>query len=152
MTDDQGAAGLQVLDAHECYELLGTQEVGRLGVTAEHYPLIIPVNYGMDGQVVVVRTHPGTILAAADHANVTFEVDEIDPATRTGWSVLVRGLAEQLTPQHHADLVERTRQAGREPWAPGEHTSWVRIITHDVSGRRIGPGQLPSLAQSVGSL
>jgi nitroimidazol reductase NimA-like FMN-containing flavoprotein (pyridoxamine 5'-phosphate oxidase superfamily) len=40
----------------ECYRLLRTQQVGRLGVNAEHYPLIFPVNYGMDGDTIVIRT------------------------------------------------------------------------------------------------
>jgi uncharacterized protein len=143
MGDELGADALQVLTTQQCYALLATQEFGRLGVWAEHYPLIIPVNYGLDGEVLVVRTHPGPTLAAADHANVTFEVDAIDPGTRSGWSVLVRGLAEEVTDRHHEDLVARTTRTGVEPWAPGEHGRWLRIITHDVSGRRIRPGVLP---------
>jgi uncharacterized protein len=137
------AGSLDVIPVDECYELLAGHEVGRLGVNAEHYPLIIPVNYGMDGRTIVIRTHPGTTLSAAEHANVTFEVDEIDRRERTGWSVLVRGLAEEVGPEHRAVLVERTHATGVEPWAPGEHGDWLRIIPHEVSGRRIVPGQLP---------
>src|SRR3954451_18755334 len=99
MTED-ARQGLQDLGADECYRLLATQQIGRLGVNAEHYPLIFPVNYALDHDVIVVRTHPGTKLTAADHANVTFEVDEIDQRARTGWSVLVRGLAEEVTSAH----------------------------------------------------
>jgi nitroimidazol reductase NimA-like FMN-containing flavoprotein (pyridoxamine 5'-phosphate oxidase superfamily) len=125
------------LDSDECYRLLATHEIGRLGVVAGHYPLIFPVNYALDRGVIVVRTHPGTKLTAAGHANVTFEVDEIDRKTRTGWSVLVRALAEELTSAHGDDLAERTRAAGADPWAPGEHQRWMRIIPQAVSGRRI---------------
>ena len=137
------AGSLDVIPVDECYELLAGHEVGRLGVNAEHYPLIIPVNYGMDGRTIVIRTHPGTTLSAAEHANVTFEVDEIDRRERTGWSVLVRGLAEEVGPEHRAELVERTHATGVQPWAPGEHGSWLRLIAHDISGRRIVPGALP---------
>ena len=136
-------AALQVIPADECYRLLATQEIGRIGVNAEHYPLIFPVNYGLDGTTVVIRTRPGTILRAAEHANVTFEVDEIDRRTRSGWSVLVRGQAEEVGPEHRAELVSRTHGTGVQPWAPGEHGSWLRLIVHDVSGRRIVPGELP---------
>ena len=31
-------AELRILDADECYELLKTQQIGRVGVNAEHYP------------------------------------------------------------------------------------------------------------------
>src|SRR5438270_11211318 len=124
MTDAPGSgATMRELPSEECYRLLGTHEVGRLGVNAEHYPLIIPVNYGLDGSTVVVRTHPGSILRAATHANVTFEVDDIDRRTRSGWSVLVRGTAEEVGDEHRADLVQRTHASGARPWAPGEHGS-----------------------------
>ena len=137
------SGSLDVIDGEECYALLASHEVGRIGVNAEHFPLIIPVNYGMDGRTIVIRTHPGTTLTAAAHANVTFEVDEVDRRTRSGWSVLVRGLAEEVGDEHRAELVARTRGAGVQPWAPGEHGRWLRLIPHAVSGRRIVPGQLP---------
>jgi hypothetical protein len=57
--------------------------------------------------------------------------------------VLVRGLAEEVTGAHRADLVARTQAVGVQPWAPGEYGSWLRIIAHGISGRRITPGQLP---------
>ena len=139
MTD----ATMETLPADECYRLLSTQEIGRIGVNAEHYPLILPVNYAVDGSTLVIRTHPGTVLRAAEHANVTFEVDEIDRATRSGWSVVVRGQAEEVGPEHRQEIVSRTLATGVEPWAPGEHGHWVRLIVHDISGRRIVPGQLP---------
>lgn len=69
---------LEVLDNEECYRLLATQRVGRLGVNAEHYSLIFPVNYSLDqASVIVFRTALGTKLLAANHANVTFEVDSV---------------------------------------------------------------------------
>ncbi len=137
------AGSLDVIPVDECYQLLAGHEVGRIGVIAGHQPLVIPVNYGLDGRTIVVRTHPGTTLSAAEHANVAFEVDEFDRARRSGWSVLVRGLAEEVGPGHRADLVARTRAVGVRPWAPGEHGNWLRVIPQAVSGRRISPGQLP---------
>jgi nitroimidazol reductase NimA-like FMN-containing flavoprotein (pyridoxamine 5'-phosphate oxidase superfamily) len=136
-------ATLLVIPPEECYRLLGTQQFGRLAVVAEHLPLVFPVNFALDGQVIVVRTSPGTKLSAADHANVAFEVDEVDQASRSGWSVVVRCLAEEVTDEHRGDLVARTRASGVEPWAPGEHGSWLRLIPQAISGRRIVPGELP---------
>jgi hypothetical protein len=84
------------------------------------------------------------LLARGLHtAIVTFEVDEIDRRTRTGWSVLVRGLAEELSSAHRAELIERTTHSGVKPWAPGEHERWLRIIPQGISGRRIVPAELP---------
>ncbi|RFU19623.1 pyridoxamine 5'-phosphate oxidase family protein [Geodermatophilus marinus] len=139
MTD----AALEAIPAEECYRLLATQEIGRLGVNAEHHPLIFPVNFAMDGTTIVIRTRVGTKLAAAEHANVTFEVDEVDRSTRSGWSVLVRGVAEVVGEEHRAELVARTHGTGVEPWAPGDTGHWLRLVPHDISGRRIVPGELP---------
>ncbi|MGR7027803.1 pyridoxamine 5'-phosphate oxidase family protein [Geodermatophilus sp. URMC 62] len=143
MTAEQTGPTLQELSADECHRLLAGHEIGRLAVNAEHHPLVFPVNYAMDGTTIVIRTSPGTKLAAADHANVTFEVDDIDRRTRSGWSVLVRGVAEEVGSEHRADLVARTHATGVQPWAPGEHGSWLRLITTSITGRRIVPGELP---------
>ena len=134
---------MQVIPSEECYRLLATQEIGRLGLNAEHYPLIFPVNYALDGTTLVIRTHAGTILRAAEHANVTFQVDEIDRRSRSGWSVLVRGQAEEVGDEHRSEIVARTLASGVEPWAPGDKGHWIRVITHEISGRRIVPGELP---------
>jgi uncharacterized protein len=144
MTAGEHPPELQVLSTDDCYQLLTTQQIGRLGVNAEHYPLIFPVNYVLDpAGVIVIRTDSGTKLAAADHANVTFEVDEIDQWTRSGWSVLVRALAEEITREHRTELIERTKASGVEPWAPGDRGHWMRLIPQSITGRRIVPGELP---------
>jgi nitroimidazol reductase NimA-like FMN-containing flavoprotein (pyridoxamine 5'-phosphate oxidase superfamily) len=140
MTDGREMAELSV---DECRALLASRQVGRLGVNAEHYPLIFIVNYGLDQDVVIIRTHPGMMLANADHANVTFEVDEIDSNTRSGWSVLVRGFAEEVTGAHRHELVSRTMERSVDPWAPGEFGHWLRLIPQQITGRWIVPGHLP---------
>ena len=63
--------------------------------------------------------------------------------SRSGWSVLVRGLAEEVTSAHRDELVERTKAGGVEPWAPGHRGHGMRLIPHSISGRRIVPGELP---------
>ena len=46
---------LQVLSSDECYRLLSTTDVGRIGVMVDGYPVIIPVNYALDRGVFVGR-------------------------------------------------------------------------------------------------
>jgi uncharacterized protein len=121
-------ATMHLIPADKCYEFLGTQEIGRLGVIVEHYPLVLPVNYALDGTTLVIRTHEGTIRRAAEDANVTFEVDDIGRRTGSGWSVLVRGQAEEVGERHREELVARTEATGVEPWAPGEKGHWMRCI------------------------
>lgn len=141
MTSAQGS--LDVIPADECYELLATQEVGRLGVVAAHRPMIVPVNYGVDDRTIVIRTHPGATLTAALHGAVAFEVDAIDPSARRGWSVLLSGRAQEVGAGQAPEIFERLRATGVQPWAPGDHGVWLRVIPDAISGRRIVPGQLP---------
>lgn len=133
--------GLQVLDRDECLQLLGRATLGRVGVSAGALPNILPVNFRLVGHEVVFRTNVGTKLdAAACNAVVAFEVDDLDPIYHTGWSVVVLGVAREVT-----DAAERQRfDAARIPrWAPVDAQRIVAISTDMVSGRRIGAAARP---------
>ncbi len=152
MVNDSAGPKLLELSHDECFALLATRRVGRLGVVAEHYPLILPVNYALDHDVILIRTGLGTKHANALHANVTFEVDQIDEPGHGGWSVLVKGLAEEITAAHSEAIVERTKALAPTPWAPGEHDHWMRLIPHGVSGRRLMPGSLADFFEAAAYL
>ena len=90
-------SGTTVLPAAECKRLLAITSkgggVGRLAVATEQAPVVVPVNFSLrDGQV-LVRTGTGFLSQAAAGQLVAFEVDQVDWAAGTAWSVLVRGLA-----------------------------------------------------------
>jgi uncharacterized protein len=129
--------GLRVLGREECLELLGTAALGRIGVSAGALPVVLPVNYCLDGDRIVLRTGPGTKLEAATrNAVVSFEVDDIDPLFHAGWSVVVTGVAVPL--ESDAELAH-ARSLPLLPWAHlGDR--FVAVSLEDVSGRRIGPG------------
>jgi len=131
------------LTVQECRALLGERHLGRLALLDADGPVVFPVTYVFDRLGVVFRTDPGTKLdAAVRGARVAFEVDAVDEATRTGWSVLVRGDAAEVTDPR--DL-ERVRALPLYPWAPGRRAHYVQIAPSQVSGRRIGlPHDLPS--------
>ncbi len=141
----RGVTRSDELSVEECWALVATQVVGRLGVVIDEYPVIVPVNFAMDGPVVVLRMGAGTVSAAADHANVTFQVDAVDRELRTGWSVLVRGLVEDVGEAHRSELAARTSATGVSPWAPGERGHLKRLIPHGVSGRQVLPDRLPDV-------
>ena len=150
--DTERDAAFVVLPADECRKLLATRQLGRIGLAGGPFPLILPVNYVLDGDAVVIRTDSPKITAAADHTRVAFEVDDVDERTRSGWSVLVQALAEEVTGARRDELVERLRTAGGTPWALGEHGHWIRLIPKVVTGRRIVPGQLPPPFEDAGYL
>ncbi len=123
----------------ECLALLAENAFGRLAVTIGDRPLIRPVNYIFDPptQSVAFRTASGSKLYALRHANhAAFEIDAIDAPTRTGWSVIIAGITEEVT---DPAILRRLDGSGLETWPPGRRTHWVRIRAWTVSGRRIVP-------------
>src|SRR5215213_11640787 len=104
---DAGEGGeLVELTRTECLRLLAGGVIGRIICTDGALPTAQPVNYLLDGEEIIFRTANGSKLAAATrHAVVGFQVDEIDPRTRTGWSVLGVGEANEIVhPDRLAEL------------------------------------------------
>jgi uncharacterized protein len=129
--------GLEVLPREECLRLLGTAVLGRVAVSTAALPTILPVNFRFDGRRILLRTGRGTKLdAATRNAVVAFEVDDIEPTAQAGWSVVVTGVARELT--DGGELTELRRQP-LVRWAPGDDDRVVAISTDVVSGRRLVP-------------
>lgn len=126
------------LSADECFELLATQPIGRLAVSrADGPPMVVPVNYRLDGTAVVFRSDPGLkVRLLRQGSPVSFQVDWIDWHHRAGWSVLVHGAAYEAShwETDHLDL---------DPWPAGDKRTWVRIVATTVTGRRLLPADLP---------
>ena len=130
------ARTMHVLTTDECWRRLEDHpaKVGRLG-TGGPSPDILPVNYVVDGRSVVFRTAAGKKLAAVDgRERVVFEVDDIEPDSARGWSVILRGFAEHVT---DPDEVARLERLPLQPWDRSPKTAYVRVTTHMVSGREI---------------
>jgi len=136
------AAEIEVLSEEECMELLRSRHVGRVAVVDHGQPLIFPVNYATDDRAVVFRTAPGMKLHEARMARVAFEIDEVDTAAGTAWSVLVKGVAYEIT-ETLDSLSERLRALVVEPMAPGERSNWVAVVRQEISGRRFALGSKP---------
>jgi nitroimidazol reductase NimA-like FMN-containing flavoprotein (pyridoxamine 5'-phosphate oxidase superfamily) len=132
----------QELTKSECFKLLAREHLGRVAVVDDRGPVVFPVNFVFDRHMVVLRTDEGTKLdAAIKGSRVAFEIDGADPATRTGWSVLVRGEAVEVTDP--AELA-RLRRLPLRPWAPGGKAHYVRILPAALTGRRIWAPQRPA--------
>jgi uncharacterized protein len=133
-----GRTWLEILQPAECWQLLRLLPVGRVGLLVDSAPEIYPVNYAVDGQTIVFRTERGTKLRGLNRSpSVCFEVDGIDMADHTGWSVLVKGRAHDVS-----DAAERKRldNLGLHYWAIGDKPHWIRIVPTEITGRRIVRG------------
>ncbi len=127
--------GLEVLGTAECLRLLETSTIGRIGISSGALPVILPINYRVDGHRILFRTSAGTKLdAATRNAVVAFEVDHIDPIYHSGWSVVVTGVAADVDGAPDEDLWATPR------WAPGAEDRLVAISIDEISGRRLDGG------------
>jgi hypothetical protein len=119
----------------ECWERLGGHGVGRIALPEEPGPIVVPVNYLVDGASVVYRTEPGAVAAVPAGAHLSFQADHVDDRLRNGWSVLLVGTAERPGPDETGPLEQR---AGADPMLGGRRRLWIRVRPVKVTGRRIG--------------
>ena len=129
-------AGLEILPFADCLRLLDSVPVGRVGFFTDGEIVILPVNYVLDGQNVIFRTGPGSKLSSLTNKNlVGFEADTYDPATKSGWSIVISGFTELVESD---DELRRLNDLGLRSWARPEEDvpTWIRIRPNSVTGRR----------------
>lgn len=125
-------SGLEVIPRVECLQLLDEHRVGRLVIGAGGTVDVFPVNYGLDGTYIVIRTADGTKWRDGPGGAVAFEVDQLDEETCTGWSVVVHGFLEPLQDDHPSGILA-------QPWAEGDKPHVLRLVPDSITGRRISP-------------
>jgi hypothetical protein len=82
-----------VISGVECWELVRTASVGRLVLSLHALPAILPVQYYVDGdEIAICLGHYVIPEQSVNDAIVAFGVDAIDPTSRAGWTVQVRGI------------------------------------------------------------
>ncbi len=89
-------ATVEQIPEPECWNLLASAQVGRIGLLVGEQVEVLPVNFTLDGRTVLFRTAEGTVLNEASISAIAFEVDRIDETTHEGWSVLVNGFARDI--------------------------------------------------------
>jgi nitroimidazol reductase NimA-like FMN-containing flavoprotein (pyridoxamine 5'-phosphate oxidase superfamily) len=130
-----GEAVTVKLTPGECRKLIAPGGVGRIAFTTASGPAVLPVNFAVVDDSIVIRTGQGTLIQAHAYDQVAFEVDHLDEAMRQGWSVLASGPAHQVL--QPAELRHLRAAAAIWPWAGGERDVYVRILPIRITGRRI---------------
>lgn len=132
--DDRWFQGhLRELDEAECWELLGSLEVGRIAYVDQRGPVAVPVTFVCTGGSVVFRVSPYSQLAQyLPDAQAALEVDDIDYFTRSGWSVVLRGEIRVLDSDEVPTLESRPT-----PWPEGQRSLYLRLTPDAVTGRRL---------------
>lgn len=128
------ARKLEVLGEAECRTFLAASQVGRVAVVVDGQPTICPVNYVVDGNSIVVRTN-WPILTRACPSLVALQIDGADAGLDAGWSVMVQGIAHDITDA--LDLAsEHLQKVPVSPWAPGPEPRLLRVVPRTITGHR----------------
>ena len=128
------------MTVEECLDLLRTNIIGRVALSTPIGPRIVPVNYSIYAdEAIVFRTTPYSELGTYGwNAELAFEIDHIDYDLHQGWSVIAFGRGELVEdPDEVADI---RRGWDPRPWAEGQRNLYMKLVWHDVTGRRIGAG------------
>ncbi|MFE6861379.1 pyridoxamine 5'-phosphate oxidase family protein [Nocardia sp. NPDC057668] len=125
-----GVRKLRELSAADSLKRLAGAQYGRICFSRRGVPIIRPVNHIVELDAVVVRAHLGASLLRGDGQVVAYEADDFDEQTRSGWSVIVTGVARVVTDREQV----RRYVTLLDPWVnmPSDHV--IRIETEVVTG------------------
>lgn len=129
-----GMRRLRETTREQAMRRLGSVPVGRIGFTSRALPAIRPVTHLIDKGDVIIHSQgdPAIVNAASSERGVVvaYEADDIDVESRTGWSVLIVGLARLIE-----DPQEAARYARELPaLEPGAAGPVIRIYPELISG------------------
>lgn len=131
--------------------LLGSTAVGRVGFTSRALPDIRPVTHLIDAGHVIIRSDRDSAITGAATtergAVVAYEADNIDPASGSGWSVLIVGLAR---------LIEDSQEAARyremlPSLVSDDAASVIRIYPELVTGFELTEEDAQASAEAMPS-
>jgi uncharacterized protein len=132
----------QSFSREQSLALLASVPIGRVVYTDQALPAVIPMNFVLDGDEVVIHTGSGSTLAAAiRNAVVAFQADDFDSDARTGWSVTITGQARLVDREETTHLARLLLH----PWVSTENGQFIRIPARYVSGHRLGPTRTDAL-------
>jgi len=131
------AQNLADLTDAECWAQLESRDLARIAWNTSGGPQILPVNYVTHNGALWLRTTAHSSIAEqVDESRVAIEVDDLDPVTHVGWSIVVHGRAEAY---YHESEVPAEVTALRT-WASGHRPLWIQVRADLVTGKRLTAG------------
>ena len=122
---------ITALSEDECWEMLHSEEFGRLAFHLLDEVHIVPLNYAVDGKHrLIFRTaEGGKLLGLTINDDVAFEIDEFTE----DWarSVVVRGRARQLEGLE----ADATDQLPLRPWVDTAKFNVIAVEVEEINGR-----------------
>ncbi|TQM32510.1 pyridoxamine 5'-phosphate oxidase-like protein [Nocardia bhagyanarayanae] len=139
------------LTREQALELLARAPFGRVVYTRDALPAIRPVNHLLDDGLLIVRTRLASQFSTAVQSRsgvvVAYEADDIDIHRRTGWSVVITGIARPVTDPTRITRYEQLLQ----PWIGSPMDGVIEIEPTLVSGIRLIDNPIPDSSGTPGT-
>ena len=125
------------LSTDECWRLVIGHGIGRIGFQGDRHLQIVPTRYDAERGTAYFRAGTFGELARRVHDKATtLQVDDIDPKTFCGWSVLMTGTAHRVGDA--ATLASRWSLGRPRPWFPaGPQSQWIALTVDEIKGHRV---------------
>lgn len=137
------------LSYSQCEAILRAGVFGRIACSTPDGAHIVPVNYSVVDEAIIVRTALDSMLAKhGKDAPVAFEVDHVDYEYHRGCSVVARG--EIAIIEDPAEMAHIKRTWEPRPWARGDRPLLLRLRWTHLTGRQLGHGWDPMSELPVG--
>jgi nitroimidazol reductase NimA-like FMN-containing flavoprotein (pyridoxamine 5'-phosphate oxidase superfamily) len=126
------------LGAEECWDLVGSQGIGRIGYMGDTHIQIVPTRYDAQRGTAYFRAGTFGELARRVHGKaVSLQVDDLDRRTFSGWSVVITGIAHRV--DDATTVAERWSVERPSPWLPAPDSQWISLSVDDIQGERVLP-------------
>jgi nitroimidazol reductase NimA-like FMN-containing flavoprotein (pyridoxamine 5'-phosphate oxidase superfamily) len=130
----EGVGRLKDTSRQEAMRRLASVPLGRVAFTSHALPAMWPANHLVDNGHLIIRSYEGSAIVNAAGAErgavVAYEADDIDTVSRSGWSVLVVGLARLVDDPDDAARYQKELHS----LVPGEIGCVIRIYPELITG------------------
>ncbi|MGF1599388.1 MAG: pyridoxamine 5'-phosphate oxidase family protein [Acidimicrobiales bacterium] len=131
-------SGVKALTEQECRTHLARHVVARLAFIDHDRPVVVPVNYSIQGHDIFLRSLSGAKVAAAERGEIVcLEIDALDEMSHSGWSVVVHGPLTVIT---DPEMLRVAWHNDPNPWVDAHHWRWLHLRTQTISGRLVPAG------------
>jgi nitroimidazol reductase NimA-like FMN-containing flavoprotein (pyridoxamine 5'-phosphate oxidase superfamily) len=137
--DQNPTTAFEQLTVDECWRLVIGHGIGRIGFVGDPHVQIVPTRFDAERGTVYFRAGTfGEMARRVHNSATTLQVDDIDPTTFCGWSVLITGTAHRVGDA--ATMASRWSLGRPRPWFPaGPQSQWIALSVEEIKGHRVLP-------------
>lgn len=118
----------------ECLDRLHTARIGRVGLSIDALPVVLPVSYAiLDDDVVFSSLVDAKVAKKGEGVVLAFQVDHFGGSNGQNWSVLVQGRAHEVAEPDELSRCRALSLPSHESTA--SDASFTRLSTTIITGR-----------------